>query len=111
MAVYVKTNNPRDLLQQIIEYINKGKIETWSVDSDGDFTHNPDQWNKKAWLRPYIEQERLVFGLIGNSNVPMTNNLYSVYHGRFIEMLLTHFATIINVTWPSSQKTTYDYFS
>lgn len=111
MAVYIKTNNPAGLLRKIKEYINKGKIDTWVYDSDGDFTHVPEQWNKKAWFRPTVESERLVFGLLGQVNVTMTKKLYAVYHGRFIEMVLSHFDQDINVVWPSTNKTQYDNFS
>ena len=32
MAIYVSTDNPQDLLDKIKDYINKGKIDTWSFD-------------------------------------------------------------------------------
>lgn len=111
MAIYIKTKSPQGLLDKIKDQINKGKIDTWAYDSDGDFTHCVEQWNKHAWFSPKVESERLVFGIIGNKNIPMTKSLYAVYHGRFIEMLLAHFDTDINVVWPSSNKTTYDNFS
>lgn len=110
MAVYIKTNNPATLLSKIKNLINKGKIDTWQYDSDGDFSHTPDQWLNQAWFRPFVEKERLVFGILGNKKVGMSKSLYAVYHGRFIEMLLTHFDDDIMVTWPSSGKTTYDNF-
>ena len=110
MAVYARTSNPKGLLDKIKDYNKKRKIESWKYDADGDFTHIPEQWENKAWFRPNIESERLVFGLLGNKNIEMSKSLYAIYHGRFIEMLLTHFDTDISVTWPSSGKTTYDNF-
>lgn len=111
MAVYVSTDNPQKLLDKIKDYINKGKIDTWSFDSDGDFTHCADQWKNKAWFRPEIVDGSLVFGILGNTQVKMTKQLYGLYHGRFIEMLLTHFDTDIASLNPSVLKSDYDSFS
>lgn len=33
----------------------------------------------------------LIFGLVGQKDITMTKPIYGVYHGRFSEMLLTHF--------------------
>ena len=43
MAIRIETTNARALLLAVREAINKGHIGTWSYDSDGDFTHTPDQ--------------------------------------------------------------------
>ena len=44
MAIFVETNSPQSLVGKIKEAIDQNKIDTWSYDSDGDFTHNVDQW-------------------------------------------------------------------
>jgi hypothetical protein len=80
-------------------------------DRDGDFTHTPDQWKGKAWLRPYVQQGVLLFGLIGQQGVPMTKGIYGVYHGRFVEMLLTHFDTVFTgATTTAQANSTVDTF-
>ena len=91
--VIVKTAYPNNLLSEIKKAIDAKKIETWSYDSDGDFTHTPEQWNKKAWLKPNTESGDLQLKLIGQSGVETTKEVYGVYHGRFIEMLLAHFGS------------------
>lgn len=95
MSVIVFTSNPTTLLAAIKTAIDnsgeKGGIDTWVYDADGDFTHSPEQWAKKAWLRPYIGSGNLQFGLVGQTGVEMTKVIYGLYHGRFLEMLLTHF--------------------
>jgi hypothetical protein len=91
MAVIIYTNDPHGLVKSIKAGISNHAIETWSYDSDGDFTHTPPQWRGEAWLRPLIGNGTLTFGLLGKKGVVMTTVLYGVYHGRFIEMLLTHF--------------------
>ncbi|WP_157381590.1 hypothetical protein [Burkholderia ubonensis] len=91
MAITVYTHAPQTLLNSIRKAIDDKKVETWTYDNDGDFYHTPDQWSKKAWLRPHVQQGVLLLGLLGQEGVAMTKLIYGVYHGRFIEMLLTHF--------------------
>lgn len=110
MAIFVNTTQPRKLLEDIKKEINDKKIDTWLYDNDGDFYHVPNQWKFKAWLRPTIEANRLVFGIVGQENVNLSTIAYAVYHGRFIEMLLNHFDNEFNEVYASSQKTIYDRF-
>ena len=91
MAVIVICDNPQGLLNQIKKGIASGTIVTWLQDTDGDFTHSPDQWRNEAWFRPSVQQDRLVFNILGNRTKRMSKVTYAVFHGRFIEMLLTHF--------------------
>ena len=93
MAIFVYTSSPAPLLNSIKKDIDSGHIVTWEYDADGDFTHktNDQQWYKKAWFRPSAQQGALIFGLLGQTGVKMSKPVYGVYHGRFIEMLLTHF--------------------
>lgn len=104
MAIVVYTPNPAALLQIIKKSIDEKKIDTWIYDNDGDFTHAPDQWEKKAWLRPYVLSGILQFGLLGQTNIDMTKSVYGVYHGRFIEMLLTHFDNHFSTATSTAQK-------
>lgn len=48
MAIYVKTSSPVDLLKEIKYQINNGVIDMWSVDNDGDFTYDVEQWRFHA---------------------------------------------------------------
>ena len=91
MAIFVKTNDPFSLVNGIKQKIREHGIDTWSVDSDGDFTHNVEQWRYRAWIRYRIEQERIVFFVICRKDSNMSVTEYAVYHGRFVEMLLAHF--------------------
>ncbi|WP_301797084.1 hypothetical protein [Burkholderia gladioli] len=91
MTIYAKTADPAALLKSIKKLIDEKKIETWAYDSAGDFYHTPTQWNRKAWLRPSVGFGTLEFRLIRRNDEDLTKTVYGVYHGRFIEMLLTHF--------------------
>lgn len=104
MALVINTSNPTALLSAIKKAIDDKKIETWFYDSDGDFTHTPDQWKFQAWLRPVVAPGVLIFGLLGKKDVVMTKLIYGVYHGRFIEMLLTHFDNDFSAASATAQK-------
>jgi len=101
MAVRVFCSNPQQLLKDINTAVRSGVVETWALDKDGDFTHSPEQWKYKAWFHPLVQTDRLVFRILGRKTERMSKEVYAVYHGRFIEMLLAHFDdkfTIANAT-------------
>jgi hypothetical protein len=110
MAVIVKLSDPSALLKEIKKAIDDKKIETWSYDKDGDFTHTPSQWKNKAWLRPKIYTGELRFGILKPTDTTLTTEVYAVYHGRFIEMLLAHFDKSFTQAGGTAQKTEPDNF-
>lgn len=90
MAVYFLTTQPKTLLLDFKKKIDQGHVVTWLYDQDGDFTHTADQWRYKAWLRPSIESDRLTFYILKSTKQILTPTIYGVYHGRFIESVVTH---------------------
>jgi len=96
MAIRVTTAQPSAMLAAIKKAITERRVDTWSYDSDGDFTHTPPQWAKKAWLRPSIQAGALVLNILNPKGVTISKEVYAVFHGRFIEMLLAHFDTIFS---------------
>lgn len=110
MALIVSTENSTALLAAIRKSIDNKTVVTWSYDSDGDFTHDVDQWRYSAWFRPTTERNRLVLGIIKNNKVPLTDVIYGVYHGRFIEMLTTHHTKLFSTAAATAQFLTgYDF--
>jgi hypothetical protein len=91
MAINVETSNPQGLLDAIKSKIDQKHIQTWEYDKDGDFTHSAAQWNKRAWLRPSVGLGSLKLTTLPTVNGNVTTELYAIFHGRFIEMLLAHF--------------------
>jgi hypothetical protein len=91
MAVIVFTPEPDELLASVVGSIEDGSIRTWSHDADGDFTHSASQWTQKAWLRPRLEDGKLILNIFPPRGKTLGRAIYGVYHGRFIEMLLNHF--------------------
>lgn len=96
--IRVETANPQQLVEQIKKAITEKSIVTWSLDSDGDFNPTQDQWEGKAWMRVKTKDSEpniLYVAIIESRKVKMTRSIYGVFHGRFSEMLLTHFDTDI----------------
>lgn len=110
MSITAFTSQPNKLLTSIKSAIDNGKIETWKYDADGDFTHTPDQWNRKAWFRPHIKQDKVVFGLLGTKNTALQTVTYGIYHGHFIAMLLNHFDKNFSSVSATAQKDSFDIF-
>ncbi len=91
MAVRAFTDDPEGLLGALKKAIAEGAIETWRIDSDGDLTHTAAQWAGRAWMRPKVLEDRLLFNIIASKKEKMSKTIYGVYHGRLIQTLLTHF--------------------
>lgn len=96
MAIILKTATPDKLLATFKKAIDDNRISTWSYDKDGDFTHTPDQWKNKAWLRPHIKAGQLVLTIINQKDTKISSLVYAVYHGRFIESVLHHCDTLFS---------------
>ncbi len=90
MSILFTTNKPKTLLERLRSCIDQNHIETWAYDGNGDFTHTPDQFRYKAWMRPYVLSEGLMFGVVGRNDQRLTRGLYGIYHGRFAECVTNH---------------------
>lgn len=90
MALEFSTSRPRSLLAKFKKGIDDGHVVTWSYDIDGDFTHTPDQWNSQAWLRPLVKEGALLFTILPPQDKKISKIVYAVYHGRFLESMLSH---------------------
>ncbi len=93
MAIHITCiNTAQNLKESIFELLDQEEVDTWVMDNEGDFTLTPPQWREKAWFRcSSSDGKELVFGIIGRRDKQMSKIIYAVYHGRFVEMLLTHF--------------------
>lgn len=91
MAITVYTDKPRELLAAIKRSVDDNAVRTWGYDGDGDFTHTAEQWKNRAWLRPRVEVGSLILNVLTPKGQTLSTELYAIYHGRFIEMLLAHF--------------------
>lgn len=109
MAVNFATSDPKGLLAAFKKAIDQGHVVTWSYDKDGDFTHTPEQWKNQAWLRPSISDGYLIMNFVANNKVKTTKTVYGVYHGRFIESMLTHCDQLFTSGAATAMPTNRDY--
>ena len=82
------------LASKIIETMQKDTITDWVIDSENDMTLTNIVWRNRSWM--HIEksnagEKKLIISIIGPANVFITNDVYAVFHSRFIEMLLKNF--------------------
>jgi len=110
MAIIITNATPEDLLKSIYKAIDDKKITTWSYDKDKDFTHETTQWKNKAWLRPKVYDKELRFGILKQKDINLSSEIYAIYHGRFIEMLLAHFDSKFGHAIATAAKTEPDNF-
>ena len=108
MAIFVRTENPSELVKRIRDGVSAHTIDTWLCDNDGDFTHDTEQWRYRAWMTPTIEDGRVVFGILCRKDHNLSIVEYAFFHGRFVEMLLGHFDMICKGIEVTPLATKYD---
>lgn len=97
MAIIIKTTNPQKLKDLIYKELDAGNLRTWKRrGKTEEITHytSEGQWDDKAWLTPRIAAEdKLVFNINfpDNADLNQVRVIYGIYHGRFIERLVTNF--------------------
>ena len=96
MSTTFSTSKAKSLLDKfdaaISQKESKGKIDTWEKSEDGKYyTHKAKEWNKKAWFKPALKTEGLVFNIIKPQGSDITTIVYAYYHGHLIETFLNHF--------------------
>lgn len=97
------------MLNDFKNKIRQGHIVTWSYDAHHDvFIHETEQWRHKAYLRPVIEIGGLGFNLLGHRSVLTTQEVYAIYHGRFIESMIAHCANLFTSSSATPKPTTTD---
>ena len=113
MAIIIKTNNPNLLLDKIYAGIETRKIDKWMIMTDGRITPSPLLWKNEAFLKPqiWVEENELRFGLLKRKDRKhISSKLYTVFHTKFVEMLLANFdADFLEVT-VTAMKTEPDNF-
>lgn len=103
MAVRVFCSKPQELLKEIKAAIRDGTVQSWELDKDGDFTRTQEQWKNKAWFRPVLESNRIVFKIIGQKSERMSTAAYASYHAYFIQTLLNYFDTMFSTATATAQ--------
>ena len=111
MAINFATTTPNKLLAAFKKAIDDGHVVTWAYDSDGDFYHTPPQWKDQGWLRPKVfDGQQLTLNYLTRT-ATTSKAAYGVYHGRFIESMLTHCDTLFTAGEATSTPTNSDVVS
>lgn len=114
MALIVECNQPLVLLAEVYYFLRDNNVQAWCFDTKGDFTYKYDNLYMSAWFRPRKDlittsSSQLIFGIIKSKDYRLTKSLYSFYHTRFAEMLLTNFDSLCNnITLTSLLDSRYD---
>ena len=104
MAIYIETAKPKVLLDKIIKLIDENKITTWLCDSDGNFKYIAEQYEEKALFKPILINNCLIFGIKNLEDEEISRVIDSIYHGRFIEMLINHLYSYFKFVNASSEE-------
>jgi hypothetical protein len=89
--IEVHTDNPIQLIEEIVGAISSNSIPTWVMGPASHFTLADEQWKFKAWFVPRIEYDRFVFYIIRPKGGHVTKGIYSLYHSKLLEFLLLCF--------------------
>jgi hypothetical protein len=92
LMISIYAAQPGALLQNLKKAARQQRISPWECDSEGDFTPTRAKERQKAWLRPSAGGNVLNFSFLGPQDVVLEKGVYAFYHGRFLEMLVAHFA-------------------
>lgn len=97
MAVYLTALTPQSLLDHFDVAVRQsgagGTILTWKRGGNGQrYTQAPSEWAEKAWFRPAVLRDKLIFNIVSPPNGRIDPIVYSYYHGSLIETFLRHFA-------------------
>lgn len=91
MSLKIITYRPGALLLKIKRGIENHVIEEWTIEPEGRFSCKCGDQYQKAFFRPEIGRDELLMGIIPSKNVELTPYIYSLYHSKFIEMLIFNF--------------------
>lgn len=91
MAIIIAIDYPEDLLDELKKRLRNDVISNWRCDDDGDFTLIIPPFENKAWFHPYIDDNKLILGILGRKNVLLTVSEFSAYHSIMLNVLLSNF--------------------
>jgi hypothetical protein len=107
MAIHFMTPDAKHLLSRFDAHIAQDdkaeKITTWIKSDDGlYYTHKANDWTRKAWFKPKIENDRLTLNIIKPKDKKVTPLIYAYYHGHIMETFLNHFDKLFSVAITSA---------
>jgi len=113
MAIIIHTDQPDLLLDKIYEAIDNKKADKWVRTTDGRLTFGALLWKNEAFFKPqiWVDENQLRFGLLKRKDRKhITSKLYTLFHVKLIEMLLTHFDSDFRSVTATATKAAPDEF-
>jgi len=102
MPISVITDKPAELLASINKKLVEDKIRTWKKETHNNidyYTHTPEQYFHKAWFTPTVKKDELYFAIVYPKDIAaISKAIYGIYHGRFVEMITSHFYETYDIT-------------
>jgi hypothetical protein len=99
MAIIIQTKNPHLLLDKIYEAIDTKRADKWQRTTDGQLTYGTLLLKNEAFFKPqiWLNENQLRFGLLKRKDRKhISSKLYTAFHTKLVEMLLTNFDTIFH---------------
>jgi hypothetical protein len=91
MSLKIITYQPGALLLKIKRGIENRLIEEWTIEPEGKFSCKCEDQYQKAFFRAEVGRDELLMAIIPSKDVELTPYIYSLYHSKFIEMLIFNF--------------------
>lgn len=113
MAIIIQTENPTGLLDKIYDGIDTKLVDKWIRTDDGRLTPSALLWKNEAWFKPqiWVDENELRFGLNKRKDRRhISSKLYTLYHTRFIETMLSLFDKEFKTITATAMKTEPDNF-
>jgi hypothetical protein len=86
-------------LDKIYEAIDTKRADKWQRTADGRITYGTLLLKNEAFFKPqiWLDENQLRFGLLKRKDRKhISSKLYTAFHTKFVEMLLTNFDTIFH---------------
>jgi hypothetical protein len=108
MALIVITENHDALLRKVEYAIDADVVEDWSYTAERNFAF-AGSLAKGVRLRPTIDGDALVFGVVPAHGSPLTPIVYARAHASFAEVLLEHADDLFNSVEITARLSEYDH--
>lgn len=108
--ITVHTRRPQNFLTRLRAEIMHGHVNTWTIDSDGDYTLSDITNLQRAWFHPEEIQGGVRFSFIGTKSEKITKVAYAKYHSRFANILLTYLDNDFDTIEMSARQSPSDQF-
>ncbi len=113
MAIIIQTDQPDLLLDKIFEAVDNKRADKWIRTDDGRLTYGALLWKNEAFFKPqiWVDENELRFGLLKRKDRKhITTKLYTIFHTKLIELLLSHFDSDFRSITATAAKTEPDQF-